>query len=420
MKESILNTVLELLKESIFSMDINENEKISFYNIMSEYDRSVSCSINLKRNGITYVLKGFRIQHKNILGPYKGGFRIHHTTDFDEVLGLSILMTLKCALINIPFGGAKGGIKTIFKDLTEDEKEYIVRQYVRNLYCEIGEYLDIYAPDVNTNPKLMASFLDEYAKLKNKISYGVVTGKPEELKGIKYREYSTGYGVAYITDEAIKRFLNGKKDLKIAIQGFGNVGQYTFQKLNQLGYKIVSVSDSKGGIYCENGIDFEKLKEIKNKKRSVVYFGEIDKSCQILSNADFLSQNVDVLILAALNDVIREDNVETVKAKLFVEGANSPITKEAEEILLSKNRVIIPDILANSGGVLISYYEWLSNVKEAIFTEEELDKILKERLNKIFKSISKISQEKNISLRKAAISKSLSRLFEKSKEKGLI
>ncbi len=419
MKESILNTVLELLKESIFSMDINENEKISFYNIMSEYNRSVSCSIHLKREGITHVLKGFRIQHKNILGPYKGGFRIHYKTDFDEVLGLAILMTLKCALLNIPFGGAKGGIRTIFKDLTEEEKDYIVREYVRNLYCEIGEYLDIYAPDVNTNPKLMASFLDEYSKLKNKISYGVVTGKPEELKGIRYREYSTGYGVAYITDEAVKKFLN-KKDLKIGIQGFGNVGQFAFEKLNHLGYRIVSVSDSKGGIFCKGGINFEKLKRIKKEKGSVVYYEGIDRSCKLLSNADFLSQELDVMILAALNDVIREDNVETVKAKLLVEGANSPITKEAEEILLNKNRIIIPDILANSGGVLISYYEWLSNVKGTSFSEKELDRILKERLNKIFKSILKISQEKNISLRKAAISKSLSKLFEKAKETGLI
>ncbi len=420
MGDNILKTVCELLKESIFSMEIDESEKISFWNILREYDRSVSCSINLKRDGITYVLKGFRIQHKNILGPYKGGFRINHTTNFDEVLGLSILMTLKCALIDIPFGGAKGGIKTIFKDLTDDEKDHIVREYVRKLYCEIGEYLDIYAPDLNTNPKLMASFLDEYSKMKNKISYGIVTGKPEELKGVKYREYSTGYGVAYITDTAVKNFLNGKQKINIAIQGFGNVGQNTFKKLNQLGFNIVSVADSKGGIFCSSGIDFKKLKNIKNKKGSVVYYQKIDKNCKLLSSSDFISLNVDVMVLAAVNDVIREDNAETVKAKLLIEGANSPITKEAEEILLSKNKIIVPDIIANSGGVLISYYEWLSNVKGVYYSSEQLDEILKERINKIFKTVLKISNEKNIPLRKSAFFKALSKLYKESKNKGLI
>ena len=415
----ILDTVLGNLRESIFSLKIKEEEKLSLWNILSHYNRSVSASLPLKRDNITYVLKGFRIQHNNLLGPYKGGFRIHHSTNFEEVFGLAILMTLKCALIDIPFGGAKGGIQAIFKDLSEDEKDKIVREYVRNLYCEIGEYIDIYAPDINTNPKLMASFLDEYSKLKNKMSYGVVTGKPQELKGIKYREYATGYGVGYITEKAVSKFFK-KKDLKIAIQGFGNVGQYTFKKLNELGYKVISVSDSKGGILCKNGIDFKKLKSIKKEKGSVIYYQEIDKNCLILSNEEFISLNVDIMILAAINDIIKKENVETVKANLIVEGANSPITKEADEILSEKKKIIIPDILANSGGVLISYYEWLSNIKGVEYSETELDKALKEKINSTFDLINEISKKEKISLRKAAFSKALNKLFEKAKGKGII
>ena len=417
--ENLITSTFEKIKNIINFLSISTEEKNSLLEILKNPEISFEFSIYLKKENQIKSIKAYRVLHNSLNGPYKGGLRINKDLTYDELLELSALMTLKNALLDIPFGGSKGGIAIDFKSLTLEEKEFIIREYARKLSKYIDEYTDIPAPDMNTDEDDMNVFFDEYSKIKGKPVYAIVTGKSPELKGIEYRRFSTGYGVAYITDKVIKDFLN-KNDVKIAIQGFGKVGKYTFKKIQELGYKIVAVSDSKCGIYSKEGLDFNQLNEIKKEYDSVCELAEISKNIDKLNPSEFLYIDCDVLILAAKEDVINKENADKIKAKIIVEGANKPITVEADNILNKKEKLIIPDILSNSGGVFVSYYEWLKGLSLVDLTNEEIDKIMKEKLIQAYNNVKNISQSKSLPFRESALILSLENLYKKAKFRKII
>ncbi len=379
----------------------NENYSKAFFEYLQFPYKSIMFSIPFKLNGEVKTFKAYRVQHNNDLGIFKGGFRLHPYVSLKEISTLSLIMTVKCSLWGLPFGGAKGGIQINPKDFSKSEIKEIVREYVKKIKNDIGENWDVMAPDVGTDEEIMAVICDEYSKITNTLSLSVVTGKPDYLNGIPFRKKSTGYGVAYATDIAIKE--TGIKNPRILIQGFGNVGSFTALKLHELGYKIFGVSDSKGGVICDDGIDVEELITVKKEKGSVVFY----EKCRVVPSEDFLKEKTDVLILAALENAVNEGNVKDIDAKIIVEGANFPIDLEVENILLEKEILIVPDILANGGGVFISYYEWLKGKTGRDFTDEQLEEKLKDKLTEIYKTVNEGKD-----LRKNCYKLAIDRIYE--------
>ncbi|WP_297888972.1 Glu/Leu/Phe/Val dehydrogenase [Sulfurihydrogenibium sp.] len=418
-----MNTKKVMISKEILDtldhLSIPDEDKISFFNILINPDVSFMFSVCVKKDNILQTFKCYRVLHNSINGPYKGGFRITPDLNYEELLELSILMTLKNSLLDIPFGGAKGGIVADVKRLTESEKENLIREYAKKLSRYTDEYTDIPAPDINTDEKDMNIFFDEYSKIKGKPVYAIVTGKSPELRGINFRKLSTGYGVAYITDTVIKDFLKNK-NVRIAIQGFGKVGKYTFKKLEELGYKIVAVSDSEGGIFSEEGLNFEVVKKIKDNYGSVVEVANLNKNVKILNPDDFIFVNCDVFIPAAKENVITENNAEKIRAKIIVEGANSSTTPEGEEILHKNGKIVVPDILANSGGVFVSYYEWLKGLGVMEISDQEIDNTMKEKLLKSYDKVKKIASEKNLTFRQSALFVALENLYMRAKLRKVI
>ena len=335
-------------------------------------------------NGKIAVFIGWRSQHNSALGPYKGGIRYHPNVSIGEVVTLSMWMTWKNALAGIPYGGGKGGIKVDPKKLSPRELEELSRKYFAAISDIVGEDLDIPAPDVYTNPQIMAWFFDEYSKIKRYPAWGVVTAKPPIIGGLKPREVSTGYGTALVAREAAKLALGGFEGKTVAIQGFGNCGRYAALYSVKWGAKVVAVSDSKGGIYDPNGLDVEKLFEVKDKTGSVINY----PGAKRITNEELLELDVDILMPAALENVITEKNADNIKAKIISECANGPTTPEADHILHKKGVIVIPDILANAGGVMMSWIEWSHNRMGCWLTDEEaldrLDKKMTHNFHEVY------------------------------------
>jgi glutamate dehydrogenase/leucine dehydrogenase len=362
-------------------------------------------------SGEIKYFEGYRVQYNNILGPTKGGVRFHPEVNEEEVKSLALLMTLKTSLVKIPYGGAKGGVVVDVKKLSKRELEKLSRGYIRALANDLGPNLDIPAPDVYTNAQVMAWMLDEYETISlSRNIPGVVTGKPLVLGGSRAREYSTSMGGFYIIEKLPVKKLNPK----VSIQGFGNVGGNLAKILYHRGYKVVSVCDSKGCVFDENGLDIDKLIEYKSKNKTVMGFAKD------IGFNEMLSLDVDILIPAALANSINEYNADLIKADYIVELANSPVTVKAEEILMKKNKTIVPDILANSGGVIVSYFEWVQNLGGYYWDEEEVLERLKKIILNAYKDVVSVSKEKSVSLRCASYFLALSRLIEASKYKGKI
>ncbi len=344
--------------------------------------------------------KAYRVQHNNLLGPYKGGIRFHPNVDIDEVKSLAFWMTFKCAIANLPFGGAKGGVNCNPKKLSEKEIEEISRKYVQAFYKYIGPKKDIPAPDVYTNSKIMDIMVDEYEKLTGDKTKASFTGKSLNNGGSEGRETATAQGGVFILQEKFSE-LN-----TVAIQGFGNAGIFAAKLLKNK--KIIAISDSKGSIYNENGLDIKKLIEIKKQTGSVINY-----DAKKITNQELLELECDILIPAALENQITKENADKIKAKVILELANGPTTPEADEILFKKNITVIPDILANSGGVIVSYFEYLQNLNNEHWSLEEVNNKLKLKILKAYEDIKKISQEYNCSLRTAAYIKALKVLYQK-------
>jgi glutamate dehydrogenase (NAD(P)+) len=351
-------------------------------------EKLIQVKITIRRdNGRIETFLGWRSQHNSALGPYKGGVRYAETVTPGEVVALSTWMTWKCALAGLPYGGGKGGVRVNPKTLSQRELEELSRKYFAAIAREVGQDIDIPAPDVNTNPQIMGWFYDEYSKIVGYSAWGVVTSKPVELGGLYVRTISTGYGVALSAREAAKRLFGGLEGRTVAVHGFGNVGVYAAKYLAEWGATVVAVSDSKGYIYSPKGLDVEKAIEVKNKTGTVTQYKEGDVKVSN-NHMELLEIPVDILVPAAIENVITRENVNRVKAKLIVEGANGPTTPEADEILHERGAVVVPDILANAGGVTMSWIEWSHNRMGCWLTDEEalarLDKMMTLNFNRVY------------------------------------
>jgi glutamate dehydrogenase (NAD(P)+) len=351
-------------------------------------EKLIQVKITIRRdNGRIETFLGWRSQHNSALGPYKGGVRYAETVTPGEVVALSMWMTWKCALAGLPYGGGKGGVRVNPKTLSQRELEELSRKYFAAIAREVGQDIDIPAPDVNTNPQIMGWFYDEYSKIVGYSAWGVVTSKPVELGGLYVRTISTGYGVALSAREAAKRLFGGLEGRTVAVHGFGNVGVYAAKYLAEWGATVVAVSDSKGYIYSPKGLDVEKAIEVKNKTGTVTQYREGDVKVSN-NHMELLELPVDILVPAAIENVITRENVNRVKAKLIVEGANGPTTPEADKILHERGAVVVPDILANAGGVTMSWIEWSHNRMGCWLTDEEalarLDKMMTLNFNRVY------------------------------------
>ncbi len=407
---SIVLENLERLKEAAKLENISDEQMTALQNpVQVSY---AELSINGRQ------LPAWRIIYNRALGPGKGGIRFHPEVSEDEVQSLAFWMSLKNSLADIPYGGAKGGVKFNPKDSSPEELEEISRAYARAFYDKLGQDKDIPAPDVYTNGQIMAYILDEFEKIKGAHEPGMITGKPIELGGIALRGDSTAQGGYLVTKEMIAKFLPGKASAKIAVQGYGNAGLFMAEKLAADGYLIVGASDSKGGTYNENGLDIKALSAWKNSGNSVFDF----PGGKAVSNAELLELPVDILVLAALENQITGQNAEKILAPCIVELANGPINLEADRILAKRQVVVVPDILANSGGVIVSYFEWAQNRTGQILDEDYLKNLLDKKMKSGWQRVVEKFEEKNgeITLRQAAYILAIKRILAAEKYRGRI
>ena len=361
------------------------------HQILREPLRTLVVNIPVKmRDGKTKVFTGFRVQYNDARGPGKGGIRYHPQESISTVKALSAWMTWKCALANIPYGGAKGGIICDTKKMNDSELESLCRSYIRALGCFIGPRTDIPAPDVYTTPQDMAWMMDEYSKVVGYNDFGVITGKPVEVGGSQGRFDSTAMGGMYVLREAAKIRKINLKTATIAIQGFGNAGNFAFNLAKQLfGSKIVAVSDSSGGVYDPKGLDYQKLIEVKKKTGSVANY----KGAKKITNDELLELKVDVLIPCALENQITEKNANRISAKIVLELANGPVTPGADAILFERGILDLPDFLVNSGGVIVSYFEWVQNLQSFYWEEEDVYRRLDKIITKSFHDVMATQKE---------------------------
>lgn len=368
-------------------------------------------------NGNIKVFEGYRVQHSNIRGPFKGGIRFHQNTDLNEVKALATWMSLKCAVANIPYGGAKGGVTVNPAELSKNELMRLTRRYTFAIESIIGPETDIPAPDVNTNAETMAWVLDTYSMLKGKPCPGVVTGKPIELGGSKGRTSATGRGVVISTKLVLSA--NGEKleGTKIAVQGFGNVGANTTRIAAHRGAVIVALSDVSGAIYCETGLNPDEITNFIEENHLLKDYHA--DNVKHISNEELLECECDVLIPAALENQITSDNADRLKCRYIIEAANGPTTAEADEILAKKGITLIPDIFANSGGVIVSYFEWVQNIQTLTWTKEQINKMLEEILTCAFNDLKEEKEKSKCTWRMSAYIVALRRLITANEVKGL-
>lgn len=386
------------------------------YEILKNPARIVEVQIPVKMDdGTIKTFTGFRAQHNTALGPSKGGIRFHPMVSRDEVCALSIWMTFKCAVTGLPYGGGKGGIIVDPKTLSDGELERLCRGYVDAIYPILGEKSDVPAPDVNTNGQIMSWMIDEYIKLSGNNSFGTFTGKPVELNGSLGRTRATGLGIAITIASALKTQNKDIHGAKIAIQGFGNVGSFTAKCAHDMGAKIVAIAEWNTILFNENGLDIDALMEYKNKNAGSI---KDFSGATVISAEEFWSLDVDVLSPCAMENTINKDTAPLIKTNLIVEGANGPTTLEGEEILASRGVMIVPDILANAGGVTVSYFEWVQNRYGYYWPESEVEDKERHAMITAFDAIYKIKCEYNVSMREAAYMYSIKRVATAMKLRG--
>lgn len=390
------------------------NAPDSLISLLQEPERIIQLRFPLKKdNGLVIPMSGYRVQYNNLLGPYKGGIRYHPQVNLSEVKALSFWMMIKNAVCDVPFGGGKGGIEVDPKTLSESELENLTRNFTKELFPNIGADLDVPAPDVNTSPKTMGWIADEFVKLGGKNPKAVVTGKPIDQGGSEGRTEATGLG-GFIVLQSLLRKIDLPEKPRIAIQGFGNVGSYFAKSAYEAGFKVMAVSDSKTGIIDQSGNGGLNIPEIIKLKEEGKSFEEIELDhVEKIDNQSLLELEVDILVPAALEGVINEKNAPSCRAKIILELANGPITRDADEILDEKEVLVVPDVLANSGGVTVSYFEWYQNMHSEKWNLEQVRQKLKEKMEKAFEEVWNISKEKKISLRMAAYVCALNRLASK-------
>jgi len=365
-------------------------------------------------SGKTRMFVGHRIQYNDARGPTKGGIRFHPELTIDHVRDLAFLMVLKCAVVNIPFGGSKGGVVVNPKELGRNELEQVTRGYIRAIADYIGPSKDIPAPDVYTDEKIMVWILDEYERIKGEHVPAVVTGKPFELQGLKARSYSTSLGGIYVLEAAMKKLGMDKRDARVAVQGFGNVGRNAARILYEEGYTVVAVSDSRGGSYRAEGLDIGKVIMHKERSGGVTDF----QGGRDITNEELLICDCDILIPAALSDQLNGDNARNVQAKIVLELANAPTTTEADDIFFDKNVMLIPDVLANAGGVVVSYFEWSQNLNNDYWEEAKVLQKLNDIMITAFNDVHALCREESCRMRRAAYQLAVKRILHAERLRG--
>ena len=383
--------------------------------LLSAPRRSFTVSFPVKlSSGRTQMLKGFRVQYNDARGPSKGGIRFHPEMDEEHTSELAFLMALKCAVVNIPFGGAKGGVAVNPMEYPRRDLELITRGYIRAIADYIGPFKDIPAPDVYTDEQIMAWILDEYERIKREHAPAVVTGKPPELGGIAARRYSTALGGIHVLEQALKEREQEPRSLRTAIQGFGNVGENAARLLYERGYTVVAVSDVNGGILDPKGLNIPAVMKHKKKTGSVTNFS----GARNVTNAELLGADCDVLIPAALSNQIDANNSRSVKAKIILELANAPVTAAADEVLFNRDVLVIPDIMANAGGVVVSYFEWSQNLSNDTWPEEKVLERLQQIMITAFNDVSGLCREAKCRMRKAAYELAVKRILHAERLRG--
>lgn len=378
--------------------------------------KSLIVSVPIKMDdGSTKAFMGCRIQHDLTMGPSKGGIRYSPDVDLGEVSALAMWMTWKCALMNLPFGGAKGGVCCNPETMSEGELERMTRRYTTEILSMIGPERDIPAPDMYTNEQTMAWLMDTYSNYYGYAIPGVVTGKPVGLGGSLGRFEATGQGVTFTTLKALEYEFPHLDQPEVVIQGYGNVGAIAAKYLHDHGCKITAVSDVSGGIYCKNGIDIKELSKYVHENGTVKGFG----GCDVISNTEILEIKTDILIPCAVGNVITKENAPNINCKILAEGANGPVTPDADDILLDKNIFIVPSILANAGGVTVSYFEWVQDIQRLFWSEEQVVSQLKTLMTDAFNNVYDLAKEKNIDHRTAAMMIGVGRVAEAKKLRGL-
>jgi glutamate dehydrogenase (NAD(P)+) len=392
-------------------MDVGERIETLLATPLREVKVQVSIELD---NGEIRTFIGYRTQHDNSRGPMKGGLRYHPTITQDECVALASLMTWKTAVVNLPYGGAKGGIAVDPTQLSLKEMERLTRKYVDQIQDVIGPTRDIAAPDVNTNPQVMAWIMDQYSRYHGH-SPAIVTGKPAELYGTRGRDSATGRGLLYITREILRDAGLPMKGTRFAIQGFGNVGSHTAQLLWQDGGVVIAVSDVYGGVYNPQGLDIPGLFEHVKRTGTVTGFG----GGQACGSEDVLVSDCDVLIPAALGHALNRNNANAVRARLIIEGANGPTDPEADEILDKRGVLVVPDILANAGGVTVSYYEWVQNLQHLSWEEDRVNAELERTMKEAYDRVAQLARSRKVSLRTAAFILAIGRVGKATVLRGI-
>jgi glutamate dehydrogenase (NAD(P)+) len=410
------DNVLEIMDRAARMLELSEND----YVVLKYPERELKVSIPVEMDdGSIRVFEGYRIQHSSSRGPCKGGIRYHQDVDVDEVKALAVWMSLKCAVVNIPYGGAKGAVKVNPKELSKNELKSLTRRYTAMILPLIGPEKDIPAPDVNTNAEIMGWIMDTYSMFKGYSVPGVVTGKPIEIGGSLGRREATGRGVMFMTHEILHRLGLPILGTRIAVQGMGNVGGIAARLLQESGCKILAVSDVSGGIFKKDGLDIKHvLKFLAEGSGKLIKDYEAAGIVHI-TNEEVLTADVDVLIPAALENQVNSQIAGRIKAGIIVEGANGPTTVNADRILEAAGKRIVPDILANAGGVVVSYFEWIQNIQSLTWDEEEVNKALEKIIIRAFNEVWEKAKEKSTSMRMGAYMVALDRIVKAKKIRGV-
>ena len=390
--------------------------KDEMYDVLKSSYREVSVQVPVRMDsGELHVFTGYRVQHHGARGPYKGGIRYHPSADLDEVRALASLMTWKTALVDVPFGGAKGGITVDPTGMSADELQRMTRRFTHAINHVLGVNRDIPAPDLNTNAQVMAWIMDAFSA-SHGYSPACVTGKPLDLGGAPGREAATGRGVVYVLEAAARRWKIDLPQSRVAIQGFGNVGSWVARALDELGVKVVAVSDVAGGIYNGHGLDVAALGGLSTTHRAVSELAGADA----ITNDELLECDCDVLVPAALGDVITEQNAERVRARVLVEAANHPTTTNADKILHDLGVRVVPDILANAGGVTGSYFEWAQNIQQFKWREDRFNDELREVMVRAFDATASFAERNDVDMRRAAFAIGIERVARASRMRGYV
>lgn len=410
------DNMLEVLEKAAMMLNLEEKEYIALK--YPERELKVSVPVEMD-DGSIRVFEGYRVQHSSSRGPCKGGIRYHQDVNIDEVKALAAWMSLKCAIANIPYGGGKGGIKVDPSELSKNELKSLTRRFTAMILPLIGPERDIPAPDVGTNSEVMGWIMDTYSMFKGYTVPGVVTGKPIEVGGSLGRSEATGKGVSIITREILHRLGMPTSGAKVAIQGLGNVGGVTARLLYNEGYHVVAVSDVSGGVYCKAGLNIDEVFDFLTKNQGKLLKDYKADGVTHITNEELLICDVDVLIPAALENQITEENAAQIKAKVIVEGANGPTSVEADSILERNGIVVVPDILANAGGVVVSYFEWVQNIQSLMWDKEEINRMLEKIMIRAFNETWDKVKTMNTTMRMGAYMVAIERITKAKKIRGI-